>query len=255
MPTLFDTHCHLEPEDDPAGMVARASAAGVTEMLIAGAKPELIAAMLARIAPFPGVYAAVGVHPHEAGKWDGELAPYRAWATHPQVRAIGELGLDYFYNDGPKDMQQRVFRAFLQLAKATGKPAIVHCREAYEDVYTCLHEELGGAHPFVIHCFSGTVEWAQRYLALGGYLSFTGIITFPKAGDLRAVLPHVPLDRLMFETDSPYLTPVPFRGKRRNEPSLLPHVVATAATVLGLTPDALASSSTAAARRFYSLPV
>lgn len=259
LPPLVDTHFHLAPDDDLAGIAARAEAAGVGAMLLAGAEVGLMGAALARIAPYPRIYAAVGVHPHAAGKWDGDMAPYRSWAAQEQVRAIGEIGLDYFYDYGPREAQRRCFRAFLELAAQTGKPAVIHCRDAedrdgaYQDVYADLQAVLAGRAGFVVHCFTGTVAWAGKFLALGGHLSFTGLVSFKKAENVREAMRVVPLDRLMFETDSPYLAPVPYRGKP-NEPAYLRHVVLSAAQTLGLDAAELAARSTAVAERFFALP-
>ena len=250
---LFDTHFHLEAQDDPGALVARAQVAGVTRLLLAGAGAGEAAALLDRVAPHPAIYAAVGVHPHEAAQAPADVAAYRALAARPRVVAIGEIGLDYHYDHSPRDVQRRVFADFLALARELDLPAIVHCREAHADCVALLRDGLGGQHRFVVHCFSGTVAEGAEFLALGGWLSYTGMLTFPKAENVRAALRATPLDRVMFETDAPYLAPVPHRGKR-NEPAFLPGVVARAATELGLSFAELAARSTANAERFFALP-
>ncbi len=250
--TYVDTHFHLEPEDDLDAMVAAAREAGVVWMLVAGAPVGQMATVLERIDPHPMVYAAAGVHPHEADQFDGDMALYERLAEHPRVKAIGEIGLDYHYDFSDRARQRQVLAQFLALAAKTGKPAILHTREADADVYRLLQEHLPPGHPFVVHCFTGTVEWARRYVELGGWLSFTGILTFPKAENVRDAMRAVPLDRLMFETDSPYLAPKPFRGKR-NQPAFVVHTVAHAAETLGLPAEELATLTTANAGRFFGV--
>ncbi|MDP7396607.1 MAG: TatD family hydrolase [Lentisphaeria bacterium] len=248
---IFDTHFHLAPGDELGAIAARALAAGVTRLLVAGAAVGEAEAVLGQVAAVPAVFAAVGVHPHEAGKFDGDIGYYRGLAGHRRVRAIGEIGLDYYYDNAPCDTQKAVFRQFLELARETGLPAVVHCRDAYDDCYALLAECLDGG-PFVVHCYTGTVEWAQRFLALGGHLSFTGILTFPRSDDVRAAFHSVPLDRLMFETDSPYLAPVPLRG-RVNEPANVAHIVTYAADVLEMPAAELAAVTTTNALEFFGI--
>jgi TatD DNase family protein len=248
---IFDTHFHLEPDDDIAALVAGATAAGVSEMMVAGAAPPFLRTMLARIQPYPEVYAAVGVHPHSAETFDGDIAPYRELAADPSVCAVGEVGLDYFYDNAPRAVQQQTFAAFIALADELQQPLIVHCRDAWDDCAELLASRQTEV-PFVIHCFTGTAAWAERFLAMGAYLSFNGILTFKRSEALRAVFRELPGDRVFFETDSPYLAPVPLRG-RRNEPANMPHIIRCAAALLELDPQALADRSTAAARQFYGL--
>ena len=249
---IFDTHFHLAANGDLAATVARAAAAGVDRLLVAGAELGCAEAALAQVQPFPGVYAAVGVHPHEAEQCPDDLEPYRRLAAVEKVRAIGEIGLDYYYEHSPRERQRQVFRQFLLLARESGLPAIVHCREAYDDCIAMLEEVLVGEHPFVVHCYSGTPEWAKRFLALGAYISFTGLITFNKADNVRAALRGVPLDRVMFETDSPYLAPTPHRGKP-NEPAYMIHIIERAASEYGLEVQEMIDLSTANALRFFGL--
>ena len=170
------------------------------------------------------------------------------------VRAVGEIGLDYFYDNSPRQIQREVFSVFLDLANEVGMPAIIHIRDAHEDAYEILEDFCGkwshSRPPFVVHCFSGDTKWAKRYIDLGGYLSFTGIITFPRAEEIREAMREVPLDHLMFETDSPYLAPVPMRGKR-NQPAYLPHIVEYAAEYLGMDADELAATTTSNGIRFF----
>jgi TatD DNase family protein len=249
---LFDTHFHLTDDDDACELIARAEAAGVGWLTLAGAPAGRMEELLERIRPFPNVYAAVGVHPHDAEKFDDNIALYRQLSDDAQAVAIGEVGLDYFYDTAPKVRQKAVFGAFLDLAAETGQPVVIHCRDAFDDCYELLTSHLPDQHPFVIHCYTGPVEWVERMLAIGGFISFTGIMTFKKAEDVRAAMREVPLDRLMFETDSPYLAPIPFRGKR-NEPAYVRHVVEFAAEHLGVAYDELVEKTTQNAFRFYGI--
>ncbi len=249
---LIDTHFHLEEQDDLAQMVTNAKANGIVKMVLASASIPRIAGVLEQIQAFPDVYAAAGVHPHEADKYDGNMQPYREYHQQPKVVAVGEIGLDYFYDYGDQARQRTMFGDFLDLAVETGRPAIIHCREAEDDCLKILNDRLPAGHPFVIHCFTGTVAWAERFLERGAHLSFTGILTFGKAENVRDALKVVPLDRLMFETDSPYLAPKPYRGKR-NEPAHVRHVVSFAADVLGIEFIELAEATTRNAIRFFGL--
>jgi len=249
---IFDTHFHLALDEDLEGIVSRAAATGVGWMLVAGGAPEETDAMLDRISGFSNVYAAIGVHPHVAGEFTGDVDFFRQRMTHPKVRAIGEVGLDYFYDTAPIDIQKIVFRRFLELAEENSCPAVIHCRDAYEDCHGILTEMFRGRQRFVMHCFTGSVEWAERFLELGGYISFTGIVTFPKSNDVRTTMKTVPLDRLMFETDSPYLAPVPHRGKK-NEPAYVADIVAFAAAELEMDVDELIDITTRNAMRFFEI--
>jgi TatD DNase family protein len=249
---IFDTHFHLTPDDDLADMMRRAAAAGVTRATVAGAKAGDMPAMVERVAGHAGVYLAVGVHPHDAENFDDDIALYRELAAGEQVRAIGEIGLDYHYDFSPRERQREVFAAFLDLQRELGMPSIIHCRDAYEDCLEMLTNHLGGELPFVVHCYTGTLEWAREVLQLGGYLSFTGIMTFNRAEEIREVLAAMPRDRVFLETDSPYLSPMPLRG-RRNEPAHMPHIVERAAKVMGLSAQETAELTTANALRFYRI--
>ncbi len=249
---FFDTHFHLDEEDDIQKLVDEAADNGVDWMLSAGAAVGGTSDMLDRIKSFNNVFAAVGVHPHEAEQFDDDIDRYRQWTKQEQVRSVGEIGLDYYYDNSPRERQQKVFRQFLELAVETSLPAIVHIRDAYEDADEILRDVLKGTHPFVVHCFSGTPDWARRFLDQGAMISFTGLVTFKKAENVREALRVVPLDRVMFETDSPYLAPVPHRG-RRNQPAYVRHVIERAATEFGVSVDELARVSTANAFRFFRI--
>ena len=210
----------------------RATAAGVGEMITIGTRLSQSATLIA-LAQRPSVWCTVGVHPHNAG--DGPVADAAAIASlaaDPRVVGIGESGLDYFYDKAPRDMQQTSFRQHIRAARSAGLPLVIHARDADQDIAVILHEEWGAGGPFqfVLHCFSSGRALAEDALRLGGYISFSGILTFPKSGELRDIARDVPAERLLVETDAPYLAPVPHRGKR-NEPG---YVVETARVLAGL---------------------
>jgi TatD DNase family protein len=230
---LIDSHCHLDEarfQPDRDAVIARALAAGVTRMVTIGASGGMQANYdaLALAAQHPSVYATVGIHPHEASAVSAEVLDEIArLARMPKVVAIGETGLDYYYDNSARPVQQAVFRQFIQLARTLALPLIVHLRDAYDDALTILREERATDVGGVIHCFSGDRGAAQRFLELGFDLSFSGSVTFKNADELRVVAGTVPADRFLVETDAPFLAPVPYRGKR-NEPA---YVVYTAAAV------------------------
>jgi TatD DNase family protein len=242
----IDSHCHLDGhrfDDDREAVIERALAAGVTKMLSIGTgdgPPDLDVAI--RLAErYPCLYASAGVHPHDAAKWTPDCAPMlKDRMAHPRVLALGEIGLDYHYDFSPRDVQQRVFIEQMEIAAAAGKPILIHTREAWDDTFRLLETYwkptgLSG----VMHCFSGGPAEAERSLALGFTISFAGIVTYPKAPELREAALVTPLDRMLVETDAPYLAPVPFRGKR-NEPAYVARTGEALAAVLGLAPDELA---------------
>ena len=251
---MIDSHCHLADETFSADLptvVARARDAGLERALVvlaAGDAKE--AGQAARVETlWPDVRFAIGVHPHIAHEFAGD--PRRAadavraqLAATPSARALGEIGLDYHYDFTPRDVQQQVFRAQIRLARELDLPIVIHTREADEDTIAVLREEGGGEVRGVLHCFTGTAALAAAGLDLGFYISLAGIITFPKATALREAIADVPLDRLLTETDSPYLAPVPHRGKR-NEPAYLARVVATLAELRGVAAADLAAQTAA----------
>lgn len=235
---MIDSHCHLADDvfrEDLAAVVDRARAAGLDRALVilAAGDPAEESQATRLIELWDRVRFAVGVHPHAAHEFgddpDRSAAIVRAQcARMAAVRAIGEIGLDYHYDFSPRDVQQLVFRAQVRLARELHLPVVIHTREADEDTVAILREEGRGQVRGVLHCFTGTAALAQAGLELGFFISAAGIVTFPKAGELREVIKGVPLDRLLVETDSPFLAPVPHRGKR-NEPAHVPHVAATLA--------------------------
>lgn len=252
-PLFFDTHFHLYPEDDLDGIIARARQAGVQHMLVAGAPLGQTKALIQRLSGYRDTLAvAVGVHPHEAEKFNGDLTPFRVLLESGTAAGVGEIGLDYHYQFASPEAQQKVFRDFLQLAAETGLPPLIHCREAFDDTLQLISETLPDGQAFVIHCFTGNAEWARRFLDRGGLLSYSGILTFPRSESIRAALRITPADRLLFETDAPYLAPVPFRGKR-NEPAFLPHTVAVAAREVNVPVEKLAARSTRNAEQLFGI--
>ncbi len=252
---LIDSHCHLDyytPEELP-GVLSRAAAAGVGRMVTIGTSLAQSERLPALIDPHPALWCTVGVHPHNAAAEPVPTpATLAAMARHPRVIGIGESGLDYFYDKAPRDIQAENFRAHIRAARMAGVPLCIHARDADADIAMILKEERDreGGFDFLLHCFSSGRGLAEAALAMGGYLSFSGILTFPKSTELRDIARDVPHDRLLVETDAPYLAPVPYRGKR-NEPSYVAHTARVLAEVTGLEPGALADLTTANFRRLF----
>ncbi|RMH06850.1 MAG: TatD family deoxyribonuclease [Nitrospirae bacterium] len=258
---LTDSHVHLDDpryDSDRYEVLARAADAGVTNLITIGCDLETSRAAVALAERHSHVYATVGVHPHEVKRieasWYNEI---EALAKHPKVVAYGEIGLDYHYDHSPRDIQRCRFREQLELAHTLGLPIVIHTREAQSDTLAILQEtraaKLGG----VFHCFAGDAEFAQQALALGFSLSFSGIITFRNAEALRTLVRTVPSDRLLIETDAPYLAPVPFRGKR-NEPAYVRLVAEKIAELYGdhqkFTVEEIACLTTSNAKRLFRIP-
>ena len=254
---MIDSHCHLDPQyfaADLSEVLARARAAGVEAFVCVGVGRTLEAprAAVALAAAEPDVYATVGVHPHDvAGMAEADWATLEELARQPRVVGIGETGLDYYYDHSPREAQRAAYRRFVAMARAAGLAIVSHVRDAHEEAAAILREEQAG--DGVIHCFSGGVTEARAYLDLGQYLSFSGILTFKNAGDLRAAAAFAPLDRILIETDAPYLAPIPYRGKK-NEPAYIAETLATLASVRGLTAGEVDAATTANARRLFGLP-
>ncbi len=251
---LVDSHCHLDFDsfdDDREAVIERALAAGVGAMVTICTRLTGFAGVHAIAARHPAVYCSVGVHPHHANE-EGVASPDRLieLAASPRVVGIGETGLDYHYRRSSPDAQRRSFRNHIDAARRTGLPLIVHARDADEEIACILGEEMqSGSFAGVMHCFSAGPELATAALEMGLYLSFSGIVTFKKADRLRDIARAAPLDRLLVETDSPYLAPVPERGKR-NEPARVVHTAAALAAFRQLDPPALAEATT---RNFFRL--
>ena len=245
---LVDSHCHLDFPDF-AGQVpeilSRARANGVGSCVSIGTRLSAFDGVRAVAEQFDNVWCSVGIHPHEAEKeLLNDATPLLERARHPKVVGLGETGLDYFYEHSPRAEQAVNFRWHIAAARETGLPLIVHTRDADDDTIEILRDEMGqGAFTGLIHCFTGTRRLAEAALDLGFYISASGIATFKKSEELRAVLKDVPLDRLLVETDAPYLAPVPMRGKR-NEPAFVVHTAAAMAELKGVAPDELARATT-----------
>ena len=255
MRALIDTHAHLYVgrfADDIEEVLERAAAVGVEAVVIPATKPQEFAPALALAGRFPQIHVALGVHPHHAAEIeDRELEEVQELLQQGKGIAVGEIGLDYYYDFAPKPRQHEVFRKQLQIAKAVGLPAVIHNRESDEDVLRILEEEQDGSLRFQLHCFSSGVDILERAIALGGMISFTGNITFSK-GRLDEVVRGVPEDRIMIETDAPYMTPVPHRGKR-NEPAFVELVAQKMAELRGTTYQEIMTTTTANAKRFFQL--
>jgi TatD DNase family protein len=254
---LIDSHCHLDyfSDEERPDVIARAKAAGVTQMVTIGVTLSQSKQAIAMAEADPAVWACIGIHPNHAAD-EGEVpAPevIAAMTGHPKVIGIGESGLDYFYDKAPKDVQEKNFRAHIRAAQITGLPLAIHARDADADIARMLAEEraAGGEFLFLLHCFSSGRALAEAAVEMGGYISFSGILTFPKGQEIRDIAANVPLERLLVETDSPYLAPVPFRGKR-NEPAHTVHTAKILADVKAMTPAAMAALTTANFRKLYS---
>ncbi len=255
--SLIDTHCHLtfEPLDaDVAAVVQRSREAGVTGWVTVGTSLEDSRKAVELAGQHEGMHAAVGVHPHDA-KDAGEaaLAELRQIAREPRVVAIGETGLDFHYNFSKQLDQKRVFAAHLEMARELSLPVIIHSRNAFDETLDILDRHGEGLKGVVFHCYGGTAEQAGLLLAKGYYISFTGVVTFKNAAQTRDAAKVVPLDRLMVETDCPYMSPVPVRSQKPNEPALMVHTARFLAELKGVSPDELAQATTQTAVSFFGL--
>jgi TatD DNase family protein len=254
---LLDSHCHLEPKDfgdEREQVIERARQAGVTRLVCIGSGASLdeVRNAVALAESHPDLWAAVGIHPHDAARIpDGALGEIERLATsHPRVVAVGETGLDYHYDHSPPEAQKQALRDFAGIARRANKPLSLHIRDAHDDALAILTE--AGSRG-VVHCFTGNLDEAKRWVALGFSISFSGIVTFKSAGTIREAAAWVPLDRLLVETDCPYLAPVPMRGKR-NEPAYLVHTARFLADLRGVPLEALARATTENARSLFQLP-
>jgi TatD DNase family protein len=255
----IDSHAHIDgPEFDAdrADVLARARAAGVERIIVIGAvgAPQSAQRAVDLASAHPDVFATVATHPHDVA----DMTP--AWwevherlAGHPKVVAIGETGLDYYYDHAPRQAQQDAFARFLELAHRFSKPVVCHIRDAHDDARAILRAGRAAELGVIIHCFTGTPEDAAAYVAMGCYVSFSGIATYKNAAPIRAAVAAVPIDRILIETDCPYLAPVPKRG-RRNEPSFLVHTAEVVAQAAGLELPELARATVANTCRVFRLP-
>lgn len=240
---LIDSHCHLELKDfgdEREAVIARARAAGLVHFVAVGSGASLdnVENAVALAEAHPDISAAIGIHPHDVARIaEGTMERIEALAeSHPGVVAVGETGLDYHYNYSPPDEQRAFFRRFIQMARRTKKTLTLHIRDAHAEARQILVEESGFDVPVVVHCFTGTPEDGRAWTELGAFLSFSGIISFKTAAGIRAACEEAPADRILVETDCPYLAPVPHRG-RRNEPAYVAHVLARLAEIRGWTLD------------------
>jgi TatD DNase family protein len=246
---IIDSHCHLDFPDfasDLDRVVERARAAGVERMITIGTRVSKAADVAAIAEKYEDVFFTVGTHPHEAaGEGAEDLAAMREFASHPKCVGIGEAGLDYHYNNAPRDVAQRVFRGQIALARELDLPVVIHTRDADDDTAAILAQEMGwGRFRAVLHCFTGSRELAEAALGLGLFISFSGVVTFKKSEGLRAIARDVPLDRILVETDAPYLAPAPHRGGR-NEPAFVIDTARVVAEARGLDLEELAKATRA----------
>ena len=253
---IVDSHCHLDFPDfaqELDDVVARARASGVGRLVTIGTRIRRSAEVRAIAERFDDVFCSVGTHPHNAGEEaDITLDELLTEADHPKVVAIGEAGLDYHYDLGPREAQRAGFLMHIAAARQTGLPLVIHAREADDDVATILEDESGkGAFPFVLHCFTGGADLARRAVALGGYVSFSGILTFKSGAPLREIAAGLPAERVLVETDAPYLAPNSRRGKR-NEPSFVVETARVLAETRGWSEAEVAETTTANFFRLFS---
>lgn len=253
---LFDTHCHIDEErfdQDRDQVLLRMREAGVGYCVCVGSDMETSRRSMAFAQSAPSIYAAVGVHPHEAKFFKPEdIQTLRGWFSSPKVVALGEIGLDYYYDHSPRDTQKEVCAAQIALGYEVQMPVIFHVRDAHGDMLDLLRARGGKLPRGILHCFSGSWETAKEYLRMGFYISLAGPVTFKKAPIQWEVAQKVPLDRLLVETDSPYLSPEPMRG-RRNEPAFVRHVAEKVAALRGISLQEVATATTQNAREIYGL--
>ena len=245
---LIDSHCHLDFEAlaaDLDGVISRAAAVNVNHMLTISTHVEKFSTYAAIAERYENVWCSVGTHPHNAAEeLDVTAEELIRLAGHPKVVAIGEAGLDYHYDKSPRDAQAASFRVHIDAARQTGLPLVIHARNADDDMAVILEEETAkGAFPFILHCFSSGRALAMRGVELGGYISFSGILTFKNSTELREIARDIPHDRLLVETDAPYLAPTPFRGSR-NEPSFVVKTAGVLAETIGVSDDEIADLTT-----------
>jgi len=253
---LIDTHTHLNDEkfnEDRQAVIQRAKDSGVEYLINIGYNRETILSTLDLINEYDYIYGVIGWHPNDASEMtDADLSWLEELSSHPKIVGIGEIGLDYYWDDVPKDVQKEAFRKQIQLAKRVNLPIVIHDRDAHQDVCDILHEEdvkqVGG----IMHSFSGSIEMAQQCMEMGFYISFSGPVTFKNAKKPKEVAVEVPIDRILVETDSPYLTPEPYRGKR-NESSYVKYVAEKIAELRGIDVEEIARITTENAKRVFRL--
>ncbi|HBM15866.1 MAG TPA: hydrolase TatD [Lentisphaeria bacterium] len=256
---FFDTHFHYEGDLSPQVIAKEAAAEGVQYLACIGGDYNSSLEAMKFAEAVENCYFTAGVHPHYAAneKWDAEK--FKILLSHPKCKAVGEVGLDFYYENSAKELQLKIFQCFCKLSASLHKPVVVHCRDkdncfdAYNLVYDILSEYVSdGIGSFVIHCYTGNLEWMMKFLDIGGYIGITGIVTFPKAENVRELLVRIPDNKLLIETDSPYLAPKPFRGKT-NYPKYLKYVAHEVARLKGLSIEEIAEITTENALNFYSI--
>jgi len=254
---LIDTHCHLTFDGlgrDIDAVIARSKDAGVTEWITVGTDPQENRKAIQLSERFENIYAAVAIHPHEAKTVTAEtIQELKKLAQHKKVVAIGETGLDYHYDFSPREEQKKVFAEHLKIAAEMNLPVIIHCREAFDETIEILEEYSAGIKNIVFHCFSGSAEQAKIVLDKGFFISFTGVVTFKNAEKTRLAASVVPLDRLMLETDCPYMSPEPMRRQKVNEPALMVHTAKFLAELKGMDLTGFAEAVTATSRAFFKI--
>ena len=255
---LIDTHCHLTFEplaSDIDAVIERSIAAGVTSWITVGTDPDQNQKAIELAHKYDNMYATVGIHPHDAKDVNGQaIRQLNALAQNKKVVAIGETGLDFHYDHSPRDQQANVFAKHLQLAGELDLPIIIHSREAFDETIDILQRHAPDLKKVVFHCFSGSPEQAKIVLDYGFYISFTGVVTFKNAENTRQAAEIVPLDRLMLETDCPYMSPEPVRKQRTNEPALMFHTAKFLADLKQIPFDDFATAATATSKSFFNLP-
>jgi TatD DNase family protein len=255
--TLFDSHCHLEDKrfaGEVEAALGRMREAGVARCILAGSDLESSEQIVKLAAAHENVYGVVGVHPHEAKSFAQDtLTKLAELLAQPRIVGVGEIGLDYYYDFSPREAQREAFARQLAFAYEKGVPAVFHVRDAHGDTLDVFRAYRGQLPAGVLHCYTGSVESAREYLGMGFYISFSGTVTFANAHHLQEVARYVPLDRLLVETDSPYLAPVPIRGKR-NEPAYVRYVAEKVAQLKGISLEALTAQTTANVEKLYCIP-
>ncbi|MES2459959.1 MAG: TatD family hydrolase [Armatimonadota bacterium] len=252
---LIDTHVHLNNADlaaDLPGVLERAEAAGIQQFIVVGYDRASSERAVRLASEDPRIFAVVGIHPHDAQHWDDAIAlQLRRWADNPRVVAIGEIGLDFFRDLSPREAQFAAFRAQLSLAADVGLPVVIHCRDAYEEALEVLEAEASPQIPVIMHCFLGTMTHAERLWKRGWFMGVDGPITFKANDDLRTIIRAAPANSLLLETDAPYLSPMPFRGKFPNEPARLLPIAEKVAEVRGESLTAVAETTCVNAARAF----
>jgi TatD DNase family protein len=251
---MFDTHFHLDPEDDAQEIYNNARAAGIEHMTLIGCDPESCDRALKTSQKYENMYFSAGVHPLYVKDFTGDISDFDTYYENENNVAVGEIGLDFYYD---KDVaihkrQVELFEGFLDKARQLKKPAIIHSREAFAETLSCINNTLQKKQDFILHCYTGDENWVSKFIDAGGYISYSGIVTFKNAEPLRKSLEKVPKERILIETDSPYLAPVPMRGKR-NQPAYVVHVRDKVAELLNMDAEEFSELTTKNAKKVFNL--